>query len=253
MRERNRAAGSTPPAYRFVFDHPDDQHVLEVVPHVDRQPARVGVVNRRRRRRGRWRCARATKPVYTSRACSRANGDACSEPATITPRRPPRRPSAVITIVRQHQRLHRQTEERVAHRRRACGDRVDRHEVDRRDRREVTRAGVPVPRCRAVVHARDAVALTHVVEPLQVEERRGDDPRASRERQPERGHRHSSSRSNARNRLRRRLCREGQPRVGRHDVVVAEQPQIGDQQERIEPRTGSASRRSRRAGWTRPD
>ena len=47
----------------------------------------------------------------------------------------------------------------------------------------------------------------------------------------------SSSRSKARNRLRRRASAvEGQPRIRGHDVVIAEQPEIGQQQHRKELR-----------------
>ena len=151
--------------------------------------------------------------------------------------------------LRKHEHLHRQAEELVAHRGGARGDAVDRHQVDGKVGSQVARAGrLPVGRG-PVVHACNAVALPHVVKPLQVEKGRRDHPRPG-------GHRHAKCDQRDPDEqvhgeyaiATQALGVEGETRVGRHHVVIPEQPQVGDEQKRIQARIRGHHQSGRQPG-----
>ncbi len=140
--------------------------ILHVVPDVDGQPAHVDVgdegISRREDQDVRQQVAFV---VQVQLSAPHGQGDAC-HPGEHGDRG--HDAERLDHRMRQDDGLDRQPEERVADRGRTLGDAVDGHEIDHRVGHGIACAGRAAGRRGAEEHARHAVALAHVVEPLQV-------------------------------------------------------------------------------------
>ena len=206
-----------------VVVHPDNHHVLRVVPDVEHEPPVVDVRDQQIAGREHGDVAEHVRGVQAVGFSADIRGAFPNQPDEQA--RAGEERDDVQRLDWNGRALHRHSEEEIWLLGRSPQDSNQGHEVDDAESGEIARRNVPARF--AQVHARDAVALARVVKPLPIEVDRGDNPRAEREAGRDRRCGDQDRQLHDEEAVGpKAVSIERQPREGGHDVLVAEKPNV---------------------------